>query len=1021
MFHDSYFSTRLRQNRRDAAQSVPLQHGKKIPTHWAGKLMAGVAKLVLLLSIGCFGTFAQADGNSQNLEIIGQTGGVTKAIFVQGNYAYIGEGMRLVILDVSDPDHPQQIGKSPILSDVVRDIFVIGNYAYVASGKGGFSIINVSDHSNPTVESNLTFLPSRALHVTNGYAYVVNDDNSLQIVNVTNPKQPTLVNTITTPGLTKDIHIVGNYAYVVLSNFNGDIYPYAITSGSLLIFDVTNSSNPALVKNLDMPGGIWCVSVYNGYAYMATYQPGYLVIANVSDPANSYIVKKSVASDPFLAIHTVNNRLYGVNGIGLEVMDISNPESPISKGWYKTATGGTGSGRGPRGIYVSNNYAYVADSYGGLQIVNTSEPSNLVLVGHHKTPSSSHEISVVDNLIYGLVGNGVGELTVIDGSNPYSLMTVGNSTIFNNNGISGWGHIYTTNNYSVLTYGTNTDMEGYNGMQVIDVSNPNSPTARGTLNIKGWGQGVYVNGYYAYLAAYHGGLQIVDISNPDMPVLVGNVDMPDDRFIDVSVVGNYAYVAASSGLRVIDVSNPTSPVLVGSSLSSSTVGGYGGIYVTKDYAYATGRGLDVIDIRVPEKPTLITSFDTGNYVNGIKVSEGYAYVALGNIFSVVNGLKIIDINNPTSLSLAGYFPIPSGVQDISVANGYIYAASADVGLLVLRLSPKFELTAKSPTSICAGSTFDVTIRADKIDTQPAVDGVEVSLKFDPSQLQVNSVTNSGVLDFELDNNVDSIGTINFSAIALDNPVQTTSFDVFTINFTAIGNAKTTVLDLLDNSKLTNSGATVLASVVDNTLTFSQCLGYQVTLQQKNSKGSWANTDLAISLGTTDIAKSYPSTADASGEGTLTLEDAPTNDDHFCVKNSHTLANRIVPPYPKVGNRIDFGTLWEGDAVEDNKLKTNDASFIASKAKCYTACLPTLPASCSAKDFQQADLNVDGCVNVNDVNLFKSNFTTPNLKTSDCVWMSNLGQYRKGQRRDGDRQPLSLGNRSVLELLQFPKT
>ena len=36
MFHDSYFSTRLRQNRRDAAQSVPLQHGKKIPTYWAG-------------------------------------------------------------------------------------------------------------------------------------------------------------------------------------------------------------------------------------------------------------------------------------------------------------------------------------------------------------------------------------------------------------------------------------------------------------------------------------------------------------------------------------------------------------------------------------------------------------------------------------------------------------------------------------------------------------------------------------------------------------------------------------------------------------------------------------------------------------------------------------------------------------------------------------------------------------------------------------------------------------------------
>jgi len=36
MFYSDYFSTRLRLNRRDAAQSVPLQHGKKIPVYWIG-------------------------------------------------------------------------------------------------------------------------------------------------------------------------------------------------------------------------------------------------------------------------------------------------------------------------------------------------------------------------------------------------------------------------------------------------------------------------------------------------------------------------------------------------------------------------------------------------------------------------------------------------------------------------------------------------------------------------------------------------------------------------------------------------------------------------------------------------------------------------------------------------------------------------------------------------------------------------------------------------------------------------
>ncbi|OQW90458.1 MAG: hypothetical protein BWK78_06980 [Thiotrichaceae bacterium IS1] len=104
-------------------------------------------------------------------------------------------------------------------------------------------------------------------------------------------------------------------------------------------------------------------------------------------------------------------------------------------------------------------------------------------------------------------------------------------------------------------------------------------------------------------------------------------------------------------------------------------------------------------------------------------------------------------------------------------------------------------------------------------------------------------------------------------------------------------------------------------------------------------------------------------------------------------------------------------MWEGDAKENNILEVNDASFIGSPSRCYNACLPTLPASCTAKDFQQADLNVDGCVNVDDVKLFKSNFQTPNLKTSQCS-LKATGMYRKGQRgmRDGDRQVVSLGTK-----------
>jgi Ca2+-binding RTX toxin-like protein len=65
---------------------------------------------------------------------------------------------------------------------------------------------------------------------------------------------------------------------------------------------------------------------------------------------------------------------------------------------------------------------------------------------------------------------------------------------------------------------------------------------------------VQVVGNYAYVADGDSGLQIIDISNPTTPTLKGNYDT-SGYAQGVQVVGNYAYVADdASGLQIIDVS-----------------------------------------------------------------------------------------------------------------------------------------------------------------------------------------------------------------------------------------------------------------------------------------------------------------------------------------------------------------------------------------------------------------------------------------------------------------------------------
>ena len=77
------------------------------------------------------GTSAQ---QAQNVELVGQIGGVTYAVAISGTLAYIGVGPRLVILNVADPAHPAVVGQTGVLPGVAYGVAVAGGYAYVADG-----------------------------------------------------------------------------------------------------------------------------------------------------------------------------------------------------------------------------------------------------------------------------------------------------------------------------------------------------------------------------------------------------------------------------------------------------------------------------------------------------------------------------------------------------------------------------------------------------------------------------------------------------------------------------------------------------------------------------------------------------------------------------------------------------------------------------------------------------------------------------------------------------------------------
>ena len=197
------------------------------------------------------------------------------------------------------------------------------------------------------------------------------------------------------------------------------------------------------------------------------------------------------------------------------------------------------------------------------------------------------------------------------------------------------------------------------GLVVLNISSPASPSLVGQLYLHGSGIGIDVSGNYAYLADGDSGFQIIDVSNPANPTLAGSYDTPSDAY-DVFVLGNYAYVADDySGLQIIDVSNPANPTLAGSYETHYAWG----VFVLGNYAYVADgyTGLQIINVSNPANPTLAGSYDTPGTASDAYVSGEFAYVADGSSLQILRFTPTgVEENHilPSHLSLSQNFPNP---------------------------------------------------------------------------------------------------------------------------------------------------------------------------------------------------------------------------------------------------------------------------------------------------------------------------------------------------------------------------
>jgi len=172
-------------------------------------------------------------------------------------------------------------------------------------------------------------------------------------------------------------------------------------------------------------------------------------------------------------------------------------------------------------------------------------------------------------------------------------------------------------------------------------------------------------------------LSVLDISTPSNPVLVGQMQLTNCCYCNLSVSDRYAYATSSAawtgGVTICDVSDPTNPVQAGEITMPALHSPYG-FAIAGRYGYmpVNGYGLYAWDISDPTNPRNVGEGAVMNYAYDVAISGNYAYVTAST-----NALQVFDISNPTNPVNLHVYPQTIPAYDISVAVSGNYAYAFD--------------------------------------------------------------------------------------------------------------------------------------------------------------------------------------------------------------------------------------------------------------------------------------------------------------------------------------------------------
>lgn len=655
----------------------------------------GRCVLLIVLAMASL-TSAHAGSGSQPLPISDFAGGVPTTPIISGDLAYLGAGHSLSTWGIGDPSSPTLLHRAQTPSrGRIQGVARAGDYLYAAwssaNDGSGISVYSLADPLAPELVNEVDDYTASSLKILRAIAagsdrlYLFDRENGVFVSDLSDPEHPTFTRVLQSPAEFGAPTIIGQALYTTVRNFLGNT--------SIQVFDISDpGALVPLTGSFAYPGTTLYATAFAPPLAVATGEA--LTVFDL-EGAGQVTQLAQIETAPASRVEVVGDHAWTFGFDGLDVWDLSTPTAPAAAGHLAVDLLGAevSVGIGSRVITATRTDR--------LAILDGTQPAQPALAGQADLPGGAESMDSAllgDHLLllqggYGLSINDADTLQPrarFDADLPAQM----NERAFEGLALDGdraalasWGYglilvdlsdplapvelgrlpwpfaseVALGGAFAYVGRSTNGGI-----VQVIDVSDPGDPVARGVYTGANEVRAIARHGSHLFVAdGLLGGLRIVDVADPDQPVQVGFYDQGCEALgntaydVSVSDDGQTAYVACPTGLHIVDVRVPGAPVRLG---LAAPAGDEWTIYrprvaVRGDRAWlSNAAGVHAFDITDPTVPVAL-----GHTVLGWSTPARLRALADGRVYALMldSGLFVLGEDVPDDRLFAnGFEPMP---------------------------------------------------------------------------------------------------------------------------------------------------------------------------------------------------------------------------------------------------------------------------------------------------------------------------------------------------------------------------